>query len=195
MLGKHRELQDKSSSLNQGILSKIRHFHSLGISLTVVRLLTLKWNKQKLLSHFFRLFGSSNDEEVTAIFDNLHSSDGKKQKVSLKNSLFIGMVLKLNLKVQTGLTLSERVYLNFLLRKIPIQHKLVNSRIGDISTSSHKLLNKRLLNAKKYFERSHTTYVLPFRNLDIIDSNCLTTERGVVFDRRGRAYYNDPSIK
>jgi capsular polysaccharide biosynthesis protein len=192
---KYVDLQDENLPQKYGIFSKIRHFQSLRISLTVLRLVTQEWNKHKLLSLFYKLFSSSNDAEVTEIFAILSMSSRKNQMFSLKNSLFIGMILKVNLHDQCGLTLLERIYLNFLLRKLPIQHLLINSRINDISTSSHGFLNKRLLEAKSYFERTHVAYALPFRKLEIIDSNCLATDRGVVFDRKGRAYFNDPSIK
>lgn len=195
MVKNNIKFQNNDSSINAGILSKIRHFHSLRISLTILRLLTQEWNREKLISQFFKLFSSSNDQEVREIFAKSLMSGSKKQIISLKNSVFIGMILKLNLKDRGHLTLLDRIYLNLLLRKLPIQHHLINSRIGDISTSKKLFLNKRLLDAKSYFERTHITYALTFRKMEIIDSNCLVTDRGVIFDRKGRAHFNDPSIK
>lgn len=189
------EFQDNDSSLHDGLLSKIRHFYSLRISLTILRLMTQEWNKHNLISQFFKLFASSNDKEVREIFDNSLLSSPKRQMFSLKNSVFLGMILKINLKDQGSLALLERVYLNFLLRRLPVQHHLINSRIGDISSSKHLFLNKKLLDAKNRFERSHIAYALPFKELEMIDSNCLVNNRGVVFDRKGRAFFSDPSIK
>jgi capsular polysaccharide biosynthesis protein len=178
-----------------GLQSKIRHLQSLNLSILLLKIITLKSKRSIILSHFFRLFGSSNADEAKLLSGYQGSLRDSRLLISLKNTLFVGLVIRVNFRSGRSLSLVDKFILSILLRKVSIQSSLLVSRMTDILQAKNLKLNPRIHESVRYFQETHQPFKVHFGLTSHTARNVKVNSRGIVFDRKGHSYFVDPSIK
>jgi capsular polysaccharide biosynthesis protein len=178
-----------------GLQSKIRHLQSLDLSMILLKIITLKSKRSVILFYFFRLFSLSNDEEAKLLSGYQGPVRDSKFSISLKNTLFVGLVIRVNIRRGKSLSLLDRLYLSILLRRVPIQSILLISRMTDLFQTRNLKMSPRVRKSVRYFHETHQPLKVHFGLTSLPTRNVQVNSRGIIFDRKGHSYFSDPSVK
>jgi hypothetical protein len=178
-----------------GIKSKVRHYRSLKLNWHIIAGLNLTTNVNLLKEKYFLIFSASDKNEIEVLIKELANIRKKPKLFSVKNSIVVGLILRLNLEKSEKLNVVDRLYLNVLLRKLPLNSRLLLSSIPNISNQKYLFLNGKPRETRAEFVNNYTRFEIDFSNLETIESDHILTSKGLIIDSESKIRITDPSVK
>jgi hypothetical protein len=181
----------ESITYSSAIESKLRHLNSLRLSFCIMKLMSFQRSRYKIAEMFFILFGSSNKTECDMILSKQFAIKHKIFIPDIAKSIFVGMVIKLNLRTSRKFSFIEIIYLYLLLKKLPITSRLLQKRLHDLENNQDRFfINEKM----KKFLQNYSIYKIIYNNPTRINEDYYFDESGLIYGFGGEIIISDPSI-